>query len=258
MPCALKDEKRGRGSASLLGAIHVATERDARRLEMQLPTWSVAMPALSRRTVIHIAVRMAAVSSWPRLATATEESKGIVPFSTSASTSAEQWMKSWMNPNPQSKDVAGPLRMGRFADPMYFLLDQIEWRPGVNQPSVYPIVRVPSGFVTDLASIPQVFWSMLRPDGMYAYPAITHDYLYWFQLTSKAVADDILRLGMQDLGVSKQSIFTIYEAVNYFGQTAWVGNARLRAQGEKRVIARFPNDPKVTWSDWKQRPEVFE
>jgi hypothetical protein len=196
------------------------------------------MPTLSRRTIFHAAVKMAAisVSGWPRLTSATEESNSIVPFSTSASNSAGQWMDRWMNPGPENKDVAGALRMGRFADPMYFLLEPITWKPGADQPSAYPSVTVPSGFVTDLASIPQIFWSLLRPDGMYAYPAIVHDYLYWFQFTSKAVADDILRLGMQDLGVSKQTNFTIYEAVHYFGDTAWDGNARLRAQGEKRVV----------------------
>jgi hypothetical protein len=215
---------------------------------------------LSRRAIVLTGLGMATTSilDWPCNAIANDESKGTAPFAKSASSSAGQWMDHWRNPDLQNKDVAGPLHMGRFADPMYFLLDPLVWKPGVGQPSAYPTVTVPSGFVTDLASIPQVFWSLLRPDGRYAYPAIVHDYLYWFQFTSKVVADDILKLGMQDLGVSKETNLTIFEAVHYFGGAAWDGNARLREEGEKRVLARFPDDPKVSWSEWKQRPQVFD
>ena len=61
---------------------------------------------------------------------------------------------------------------------IWYLKKPISWRPGDGQ-SRYPPVVVPTGFVTDLASIPRVFWSVLRPDGEYAYAAVIHDYLYW-------------------------------------------------------------------------------
>ena len=35
-----------------------------------------------------------------------------------------------------------------------------------------------AGFVTDLASTPQILWSMLPRAAAYSYPAIIHDYLY--------------------------------------------------------------------------------
>ena len=42
------------------------------------------------------------------------------------------------------------------------------------------------------------------------------------------------------------------------GEGAWKSNAEKKAQGEKRILARFPQDPRMRWDDWKQRPGVFE
>ncbi len=87
-------------------------------------------------------------------------------------------MSEWMK---ISKASDSPLYMGRFKDPVYFLLHPITWKPNPDQADQYKAVEVPKGFVTDLASIPQVFWNVLRPDDKYAYAAIVHDYLYWTQ-----------------------------------------------------------------------------
>jgi hypothetical protein len=43
------------------------------------------------------------------------------------------------------------------------------------------IVTVPAGFVTDFASIPRPFWSILPTWGKYGPPAVVHDFLYWDQ-----------------------------------------------------------------------------
>src|SRR5258708_33483224 len=67
-----------------------------------------------------------------------------------------------------------------FADwDYYYLKDKLEWRSDAD-PSIR--ITVPVGFVTDLASVPRVFWSLLPPAARYSYPAIIHDYLYWFQM----------------------------------------------------------------------------
>jgi hypothetical protein len=166
----------------------------------------------------------------------------------------EAWMHRWMA--VENKDVIGALHVSRFADPMYFLLKPITWKPNPDQ-SAYPQITVPIGFVTDFASIPRVFWSLLRPDGLYTYPAIVHDYLYWTQTTSKDVADNILRLGMGDFGISRATITTVYEAVKSGGGGAWKSNAQLKAAGEKRVLKEFPNDPRTRWGDWKKDPQHF-
>ena len=108
------------------------------------------------------------------------------------------WINAWIDPL-KGKPLVGPLHLGRFLDPMYFLMRPIGWIPGPEAPTGLPKVDVPTGFVTDLASIPQFFWCILRPDGSYAAPAIVHDYLYWTQPVSREVADDVFRAAMYHL-----------------------------------------------------------
>jgi hypothetical protein len=165
----------------------------------------------------------------------------------------DAWMHEWMI---REKDVKGKLHLSRFADPMYFLLESITWIPNSDQ-SGYPMVTVPTGFVTDFASIPRVFYSLFRPDGRYTYPAIVHDYLYWTQSTSKDVSDEIFSFGMRDFGVGTITITTLYQAVVRFGQSAWDGNRRLKAAGEKRILIMQPDDPRILWTDWKKDPSHF-
>lgn len=165
----------------------------------------------------------------------------------------EQWMNVWMT---RDKDVVGALRLSRFADPMYFLLQPIKWTPNPGQLGFQP-VTVPVGFVTDFASVPRTFWSLFRPDGLYTYPAIVHDYLYWTQSTSKDTADSIFRFGMEDFGVDGATVTTMYEAVHLGGGSAWTENAHLKASGEKRILRVFPEDPRIRWEEWKKNPEHF-
>src|SRR5262249_25466477 len=111
-------------------------------------------------------------------------------------------------------------------------------------------------FVTDLASIPPIFYSMLRPDGDYPYAAV-NDYLYWTQQTSREDADEIFNLAMQDLKIDSKTRLAIYKAVRELGGRAWAGNAKLKANGEKRLLVKFPDDPRITWEEWKKLPGVF-
>ena len=166
----------------------------------------------------------------------------------------EAWMNEWMS---VSKAVGGMLRVSRFREPIYFLTAPISWAPNPGQER-YEAVTVPTGFVTDFASIPQIFWSVLRPDGEYAYAAVVHDYLYWTQTRSREEADDILKMAMEDFEVGAVTAGTIYSAVRMGGQFAWDGNAEKKAEGEKRILTRFPQDPRTKWEDWKQRPGVFD
>lgn len=165
----------------------------------------------------------------------------------------ELWMDQWITPN---KKLDGALFVGRFADPMYFLTKSITWTPNAGQ-EAFKSVTVPVGFVTDFASIPRIFWSALRPDGTYTYPAIVHDYLYWMQERPKDDADQILKFGMEDLSVDSVSSIAIYNGVHFFGGSAWDSNKKLKSQGEKRILKRFPEDPTTTWEKWKKQPDVF-
>ena len=133
--------------------------------------------------------------------------------------------------------VAGALHMGRFRDRIYWVDKEIRWSPGPGQEG--PSVVVPAGFVTDLASIPRVFWSLLPTDGVYTFPAIVHDYLYWTQTQTRETADDVFLYGMNDMGVSKVVAQAIYLAVRAGGKSAWLNNTKLKQSGERRLLRRF-------------------
>jgi len=167
--------------------------------------------------------------------------------------SVEAWMTEWMS---MSKAPGGILRIARFREPIYYLTAPISWTPNPGQEK-YSAVTVPTGFVTDFASIPRLFCSLLPPDGEYAYAAVVHDFLYWTQARSRDEADEVLKLAMEDFEIGPVTVNAIYGAVRVGGQAAWDGNAAKKSQGEKRVLARFPHDPRTTWEDWKQRPGVF-
>jgi hypothetical protein len=175
--------------------------------------------------------------------------------------SKSQWMDQLMTHPPRAelrrKTSDSPLRLGRFREPWYFLLESISWKPNVNQAASFGPIDVPSGFVTDLASIPTIFWSLLRPDDEYAYAAIVHDYLYWTQTLPKDTADQILKFSMQDFEVPGWKVNTIYRAVSLFGQGAWDSNSRLKKRGEERILKEFPPSGRTRWVDWKNRPDVF-
>ena len=165
----------------------------------------------------------------------------------------DKWIKRWMQ---SLQSVNKPLHLGRFADRTYFLLKEVGWEPNKGQEALRA-VKVPPGFVTDFASIPRVFWSVLPPDGDYTYPAIIHDYLYWEQPVSRSEADTILKYAMEDFKVSTPTIATIYSGVRAGGGIAWDNNAALKKSGEKRTLKKWPSDPTVRWDEWRKRKDVF-
>ncbi len=158
----------------------------------------------------------------------------------------------------QSREAIGPLRLQKFPDDMYIVLEPISWKPSAGQPSNLPSVTVPFGFVTDLASIPTILFSLLRPDGPYGFAAIIHDYLYWEKTYPKEAADRVFDFAMRDFKISTPVRTSIIAGVkSYFGDRAWRENTRLRKSGERRLLKSVPLDPTITWQDWKKRPEVF-
>jgi hypothetical protein len=174
----------------------------------------------------------------------------------SQAATVEQWMMTWME--DRKKAPGAVLHVSRFREPIYFVTQPgVAWKPNPGQVGKYEAVEVPVGFVTDFASIPRVFWSLLRPDGEYTYPAIVHDYMYWMQDRPREVADDIFRFGMQDFQIDKVTTTAIYQAVRRFGQSAWDENAALKRRREKRILKKYPTDPRERWTDWKENPDNF-
>jgi hypothetical protein len=80
-------------------------------------------------------------------------------------------------------------------------------------------IIVPSGFITDLATIPRIFWSFDSPfDGKYMSAAILHDYLYSCSLAhNRKEADRILYSAMKAEGSSTWTANKFYIAVRIGG-----------------------------------------
>jgi hypothetical protein len=179
------------------------------------------------------------------------------------SLAADQWMQTWIKAErvkdpSASKAPNGALHVGRFADPVYYLTSVIGWNPEARDANTYQPVRVPIGFVTDFASIPRLFWSMLRPDGLYSYAAVVHDYLYWEQYLSREDSDSIFKLCMEDFRIDAATIAAVYGGVRAGGGFAWDSNAKHKAAGERRILKLTPEDPTIRWEEWKKRPGVFK
>jgi hypothetical protein len=119
-------------------------------------------------------------------------------------------------------------------------------------------VEVPAGFVSDFASIPRPFWSVLPTWGKYGSPAVVHDYLYWDQRCTREQADWILLLAMEETHVGPIQRFVIHRAVRWGGALAWRHNRRLRAAGWSREMSagQRPAHPDTPWD--RHQKTLFE
>lgn len=66
-----------------------------------------------------------------------------------------------------------PLRVEALDDNKWKLLEQFDYYIGSLESDEY--VAVPVGYVTDFATIPQIFWSIIPPWGKYGKAAVIHD-----------------------------------------------------------------------------------
>lgn len=114
--------------------------------------------------------------------------------------------------------------MSKFTTPAVLeMLDDYRWR--LVEPFEFwltetpdDVIKVPVGYVTDLASVPRIFWALFPPHGRYAKAAIVHDYLYDNALRTKKEADQIFLDGMRVLGVPWCRRWVMYFAVRLFGR----------------------------------------
>lgn len=170
----------------------------------------------------------------------------------------ERTKEDWFDEYFSSKPSVGALHVFRFADEMYATTKPISWIPAKgDQETTFKQVDVPTGFVTDFASVPRIFWQFLPRDGKYTYPAIVHDYMYWVQDRPRDSADEIFRIGMQEFGVDPIVLNAVYWGVRAGGSIAWNTNAAVKAKGERRILKRFPTDPLAKWENWKKEADVF-
>ena len=96
------------------------------------------------------------------------------------------------------------------------------------------VITIPAGFITDFASSPRIFWSIVSPWGKYGKAAIVHDLLYHIHgfiedrpngftrwPVTRKEADDIFLEAMEVLGVKPWRRKLMYLAVRAFGWLAW-------------------------------------
>jgi hypothetical protein len=77
-------------------------------------------------------------------------------------------------------------------------------------------VTVPAGFVTDLASVPRIFWNIISPHGDHIRAAIIHDYMYANQWP-KDISDSCFLIVMQRDKVNMFKRMLMHRAVKRFG-----------------------------------------
>lgn len=83
------------------------------------------------------------------------------------------------------------------------------------------LIMVKKYFITDLASIPRIFWSFYQPFGSYTLASIVHDYLYSKegsrQVSCRKEADDIFLTIMEETAVPLVTRWIFYISVRLFG-----------------------------------------
>ncbi|EBH8951739.1 DUF1353 domain-containing protein [Salmonella enterica] len=120
----------------------------------------------------------------------------------------------------------------RFITPAILeMLGHYNWR--VYEPFAFylsnderDVTEVPAGFITDLATVPRIFWTVLPPDGKYVKAAIIHDYLYDNALRTKFEADRIFLDGMTVPGVPKWKRTVMYLTVRWFGKGKYTNKSQ--------------------------------
>ena len=115
--------------------------------------------------------------------------------------------------------------MSSFTQPL-ILVPKIEYQCwATTQPLTYEIgvkgselqINVPSGFLTDLATIPRLLWPLFPPHHpRLAAAAVLHDYLYTQKGFTRVVADAIFYEAMRVLNVPRPRAILMYLAVRLF------------------------------------------
>ncbi|KZZ67825.1 hypothetical protein A3765_10550 [Oleiphilus sp. HI0130] len=89
------------------------------------------------------------------------------------------------------------------------------------------VIRVPVGFVTDLASIPKALRFLISQNEKHRKAAVLHDYLYYkkgnmdLEIFTRKECDQLFEQAMQNCGVNWLKRKTMYAGVRIGGWYAW-------------------------------------
>lgn len=82
-------------------------------------------------------------------------------------------------------------------------------------------IDIPAGFVTDFASVPRPFWSLIPPTGTKTRAAVVHDYLYTNHPQGRPWADKVFLEAMKVGDEPWITRWICYWAVRIAGRPAW-------------------------------------
>ena len=104
-------------------------------------------------------------------------------------------------------------------------------------------ITVPVGFVSDMASVPRIFWNIIPPWGTYGPAAIAHDWLYRDAIPTRADDDAILLDLMSRLDTPWCERQAIYWAVRSWGwlywKTSFLGISRIKIKKENTMEMNY-------------------
>ncbi len=81
------------------------------------------------------------------------------------------------------------------------------------------ILIIPKGFVTDLASVPRIFWIIIPPSSTKCRKAsIVHDWMYVHQYKTKSYADKVFLRELLSKDLFMLQAYIMYWAVKLFGK----------------------------------------
>ena len=82
-------------------------------------------------------------------------------------------------------------------------------------------IDIPVGFVTDFASVPRIFWSLIPPTGVKSRGALIHDWLYTNHPEGRKWVDNVFLEAMKLAGESWLTRNICYYAVRVAARPAW-------------------------------------
>lgn len=92
-------------------------------------------------------------------------------------------------------------------------------------------IEIPQGFISDLGSIPRIFWNIIPPEGPATAGYLIHDWLYAKQFCSRYDADNCLLRLMTLLGIGYFVRYAVYWNLRAFGWKAWADDANKMGGG---------------------------
>lgn len=91
-----------------------------------------------------------------------------------------------------------------------------------HDPATLDVYLVPTGYITDFASIPWPASLLLPPFGLWTEGSVVHDFLYAVgEKRGRPIADRILHTAIREQGVGGITAGAIHIAVNLFGGRAY-------------------------------------